>query len=166
MARRCFSYIRPICRSANLAPVAKSLLERGGFKVNMVSMDWQSLVARRAKKDPSDQGGWSAFLTSWNAADITNPVSAAYFAANCDKGPPGWPCDAKMEELRDKFAKEADPAKQKDIAEAVQVHAMEVGTHVHLGQCEAHRISQGKLAACGLLRFCFLAHKESGSLID
>jgi peptide/nickel transport system substrate-binding protein len=91
-------------------------------------------VARRAKKDPSDQGGWSAFLTSWNAADITNPVSAAYFAANCDKGPPGWPCDAKMEELRDKFAKEADPAKQKDIAEAVQVHAMEVGTHVHLGQ--------------------------------
>jgi peptide/nickel transport system substrate-binding protein len=37
----------------NLAPVAKSLLERGGFQVNMVDMDWQSLVARRAKKEPA-----------------------------------------------------------------------------------------------------------------
>ena len=35
----------------NLAPVAKSLMERAGFKVDMQSMDWQSVVARRAKKD-------------------------------------------------------------------------------------------------------------------
>src|SRR5438132_4805618 len=37
---------------ANLAPVAKSLMEQAGFKVDMQSMDWQTLVARRAKKDP------------------------------------------------------------------------------------------------------------------
>src|SRR5215470_5033450 len=36
----------------NLAPVAKNLLEKGGFKVDMQSMDWQTVVARRAKKDP------------------------------------------------------------------------------------------------------------------
>src|SRR5947209_6536751 len=35
----------------NLGPVAKSLMEKGGFKVDMQSMDWQTLVARRAKKD-------------------------------------------------------------------------------------------------------------------
>ena len=49
----------------NLAPVAKSLLEKAGFKVDMQSMDWQTLVARRAKKDPPNAGGWHAFLTSW-----------------------------------------------------------------------------------------------------
>ena len=49
----------------NLAPVAKSLLEKGGFKVDMQSMDWQSVVARRAKKDPPSQGGWNAMITSW-----------------------------------------------------------------------------------------------------
>jgi len=37
----------------NLAPVAKTLLEKGGFKVDMQSMDWQTQVSRRAKKDPS-----------------------------------------------------------------------------------------------------------------
>jgi len=37
----------------NLAPVTKTLLERGGFKVDVQSMDWQTLVARRTKKDCS-----------------------------------------------------------------------------------------------------------------
>ena len=46
----------------NLAPVAKSLMEKAGFKVDMQSMDWQTLVARRAKKDPPSAGGWNAFL--------------------------------------------------------------------------------------------------------
>ena len=40
----------------NLAPVAKQLMEKAGFKVDMQSMDWQTLVARRAKKDPPDAG--------------------------------------------------------------------------------------------------------------
>jgi peptide/nickel transport system substrate-binding protein len=46
----------------------------------------------------------------------------------------GWPCDAKIQELRDAFAKETDPAKQKALAEAVQVRVTEYPTHVHLGQ--------------------------------
>ena len=58
----------------NLAPVAKSLMERAGFKVDMQSMDWQTVVARRSKKDPPNAGGWNAFLTSWVSADILNPV--------------------------------------------------------------------------------------------
>jgi peptide/nickel transport system substrate-binding protein len=118
----------------NLAPVAKSLLERGGFKVNMVDMDWQSVVARRTKKDPPNEGGWNAFMTSWVAADVLNPVSTAFLAANCDKASPGWPCDAEMEALRDQFARESDLAKQKALAEQVQQRAIEIGTHVWVGQ--------------------------------
>jgi peptide/nickel transport system substrate-binding protein len=118
----------------NLAPVAKNLMEKGGFKVDMQSMDWQTLVSRRAKKDPLDKGGWSAFLTSWVAADILNPVMAGFFNAGCDKAMFGWPCDDKIQKLRDDYAKETDPAKQKAIAEAVQVRVTEYPTHVHLGQ--------------------------------
>jgi len=58
----------------NLAPVAKSLMEKAGFKADMQSMDWQTLVARRAKRDPPNAGGWHAFLTSWVSADISNPI--------------------------------------------------------------------------------------------
>jgi peptide/nickel transport system substrate-binding protein len=118
----------------NLAPVAKSLMERGGFKVDMQSMDWQTLVARRAKKDPPSAGGWHAFLTSWVAADILNPVMMGFLNASCEKAMFGWPCDKDIEGLRDQFARETNPAKQKLIAEAVQVRATQYPTHIPLGQ--------------------------------
>ncbi len=118
----------------NLAPVAKSLMEKAGLKVEMQSMDWQTLVARRAKKDPPTAGGWHAFLTSWVAADILNPVMAGFLNSSCDKAMFGWPCDTEMEKLRDQYARETDPVKQKAIAEAVQVRLTQYPTHVPLGQ--------------------------------
>jgi peptide/nickel transport system substrate-binding protein len=118
----------------NLAPVAKSLMERAGFKVDMVSMDWQSVVARRAKKDPPTQGGWHAFLTSWVSADVLNPVMTAFLNSSCDKALFGWPCDAEMEKLRDAYARETDPAKQKAIAEQVQQRWAQNPGHIFLGQ--------------------------------
>src|SRR5436309_1602751 len=118
----------------NLAPVAKSLMEKGGFKVDMQSMDWQTLVARRAKKEPPSAGGWNAFMTSWVSADILNPVMAGFANAGCDKAMFGWPCDEVTEKLRDQFARETDPAKQKEIAAAVQKRNTEFTTHLFLGQ--------------------------------
>ena len=118
---------------ANLAPVAKALMEKGGFKVDIVSMDWQTLVARRAKKDPPSAGGWNAFLTGWVAADILNPVTMGFMNAGCDKAMFGWPCDKEIETLRDQFAHETNPAKQKAIAEAAQVRETQYPTHIPLG---------------------------------
>jgi peptide/nickel transport system substrate-binding protein len=118
----------------NLAAVAKAQMEAAGFKVEMQSMDWQTLVGRRTKKDPPDKGGWNAFLTSWVAADILNPVMAAFFNSACDKALFGWPCDEVIEKMRDAFAKESDPAKQKQIAIDLQKYWVDHPTHANLGQ--------------------------------
>ncbi|HTR88372.1 MAG TPA: ABC transporter substrate-binding protein [Reyranella sp.] len=118
----------------NLAPVAKAQMEAAGMKVEMQSMDWQTLVGRRAKKDPPDKGGWNAFLTSWVAADILNPVMAGFFNASCDKAMFGWPCDETIEKLRDAFSKETDPAKQKQIVIELQKRWVEAPTHINVGQ--------------------------------
>jgi peptide/nickel transport system substrate-binding protein len=90
-------------------------------------------VARRTKKDPPAQGGWSAFLTGWAVADILDPVMLGFMNASCDKAMFGWPCDAELEKLRDQFSRESDPAKQKDLAARAQARALEVGTHAPLG---------------------------------
>ena len=119
---------------SNLAPVAKSLMEKAGFTVDLQAMDWQTLVSRRTKKDPPGAGGWHAFLTSWASVDILDPVATGFLNAACDKAMFGWPCDSELERLRDAFAKETDPAKQKAIAEAVQQRAAAYPTHVPLGQ--------------------------------
>ncbi len=118
----------------NMAPVTKSLLEQGGFKVDMQSMDWQTVVTRRAKKDPSDKGGWSAFHTYAIAADILNPIAANFTVANGDKAWFGWPNDPEMEKLRDAYSKETDPAKSKALAAAVQNRALETAQYAWLGQ--------------------------------
>jgi len=118
----------------NLAPVAKQLMEKAGFKVDMQSMDWQTVVARRVKKDPANAGGWHAMLTSWVSADILNPVMNSFVNAGCDKANFGWPCDAEIEKLRDAFARAPDAAAQKAVADAVQAREREVVTHIWLGQ--------------------------------
>jgi peptide/nickel transport system substrate-binding protein len=120
--------------SANLAPVAKSLMEKGGFKVDMQSMDWQTLVSRRAKKASPVEGGWHAFLTANATIDITDPVIAQWLNASCDKALPGWPCDPEIEKLRFQYARATDPTKRKATAEAIQVRVTEWTTHIHLGE--------------------------------
>jgi peptide/nickel transport system substrate-binding protein len=120
--------------TGRLTPVVKALLEKAGFTVDMQSMDWQTVVSRRTKKDPPGAGGWHGFMTSWVSADLLDPIMSAYVGAACDKATFGWPCDPKIEQLRDAYARATDPAQQKALAEAIQVRISEYPTHVQLGQ--------------------------------
>jgi len=117
----------------NLAPVGKALMERAGMKVDMQRMDWSTLVARRAKKDPPPIG-WSALFTAASSVDLANPLLNGMVNASCDGAWFGWPCDQKIVELRDKFGREPDLERQKEIAEQIQLRVVEYPTHVILGQ--------------------------------
>jgi len=119
---------------AKLPVVATQLLRQAGFKVDMQAMDWQTLVSRRAKKDPPGQGGWNIFLTVWASVDGTNPISMNAVSAACEKAWFGWPCDKELERLRDAFARTDDQQERKALAEQAQVRAMEIGTHVPIGE--------------------------------
>ncbi|MCC0003076.1 MAG: ABC transporter substrate-binding protein [Methylobacteriaceae bacterium] len=118
----------------NLSPVSKQLLERVGLNIDMQSMDWQTLVARRAKKDAPDKGGWNIFHTAWVSADILNPAMIGFMAASCDKALFGWPCDKKLEEIRAAFLRAPDLAAQKKLAADAQKRAIEISTHIPLGE--------------------------------
>ncbi len=119
---------------ARLPNVAKSLLEKAGFKVEIHSSDWQTMVTRRAKKEPVAQGGWNAIVSAWGALDIMDPITTAFLNASCEKALFGWPCDAELEKLRDAFAREADAGRRKSIADEIQKRALEITSHIPLGQ--------------------------------
>jgi peptide/nickel transport system substrate-binding protein len=119
----------------NLAPVAKRQLERAGFKVEMQTMDWQSLINRLStKKGPPSEGGWNAFATSWVQVDILDPLMTPFLAANCDKARSGWPCDENMEKIRDDYARATATADKRRIAEEAQLLNARVVTHIPLGE--------------------------------
>jgi len=114
--------------------VAKQQLEQAGFKVDLQNMDWQTLVARRAKKDAPAAGGWSIFMTSWTASDILNPLTMAMMNATGDKGWFGWQDDPKLEAIKKQFIAATTDAEKKKLAEAAQLQAFQSVTHVPVGQ--------------------------------
>jgi peptide/nickel transport system substrate-binding protein len=121
-----------------LAPVAQAQLAKVGIKVDVQPMDWQSMVTRLGtKKGPPSEGGWNAYGTSWSQVDILDPLMTPNLIATCDKARSGWPCDAHLEELRDKFVQAATEAERKQAADAVQAYAMQVVTHIPLGEWSA-----------------------------
>ena len=114
--------------------MAAQTLKNIGVNVDMQSMDWQTLVTRRTKKEPPAQGGWNVFHTFSVAADILNPISTSYMVAQGDKSWFGWPTDPVIEKLRDDYSKETDPVKNKALAKAVQDRALETAQYGWIGQ--------------------------------
>jgi peptide/nickel transport system substrate-binding protein len=118
-----------------LPDVAGQLMRQAGFKVDLQAMDWQTLVSRRAKKDPPAAGGWNMFCTAWVAPDIWSPVNNAALDARGDKsGWFGWPDDAKLQQLRGQFMRSTDESRKKKLAEAIQAEAFTNATHAPLGE--------------------------------
>ena len=121
----------PITNAASL--VTAQNLREIGFDAELQAMDWSTLTSRRAKKDPVDQGGWNVFHTWWIGGDIANPVSHIGLSGGGDSAWFGWPNDPKLEEMRDAFAREIDPEKQKALATEIQLRALQVVTHGNFG---------------------------------
>jgi peptide/nickel transport system substrate-binding protein len=123
--------------SNQLPPVGKQLMEKAGFKVDVVSSDWQTVVSRRARKEVPDKGGWNIFFTTTVTIDADNPASNSFTSGGCDKAWFGWPCDPEMEKLRAAFSRETDPARQKELALAVSDRVMSQAEYAVLGQYKA-----------------------------
>ena len=123
----------PIGHGASL--VTAQLLRQIGVNVEVQAMDWSTLTSRRAEKKSVEDGGWSIFHTWVIGTDVASPVANIGISGGCaERAWFGWPCDAKIEELRDRYGLETDPLKQKEIAEALQARAYEVVPYVNFGQ--------------------------------
>ena len=117
-----------------LADVGQDLMTKIGLNVDYQSLDWGTVQQRRYKKDPADKGGWSAFFTAWDGADMINPAGHISLRGNGANSWFGWPTDAKLEEERDAWFDAPSLAAQKRIAEAMQVEALQSVPYVPLGQ--------------------------------
>ena len=115
--------------------VTADLLRRIGMAVDMQMSDWGTVSARRAKKDPPAQGGWNIFHTSANGAQLASPLTSPSTITTCDgKNFVGWPCDQVEEDMRIRYIREADPAKQRALLEQMHARLWESLPYVPLGQ--------------------------------
>ncbi len=105
-----------------------------GVNVELQAMDWSTVLARRAKKEQVDQGGWNMFPTWWIGGDLVSPATQIALSGAGDAAWVGWANDPTMEKLRAAYSDETDPAKQKQIAGQVQARAFEQAYQTYVGQ--------------------------------
>jgi peptide/nickel transport system substrate-binding protein len=115
--------------------VAAQQLRDAGFKVDLQATDWQTVVSRRASQKPPKEGGWNMFFTNWVAADVVNPIANFSIGGRGTKGGWfGWAEDARIEQLKDAYARSSSPEEQKKIAADIQKEAYDQVIYVPLGQ--------------------------------
>jgi peptide/nickel transport system substrate-binding protein len=117
-----------------MAQVLLSTMQRIGINVDEESMDWGTVVQRRASREPLDKGGWSMFPASFPAVDHLNPLATPAARGNGSKAWFGWPDDPKLEALHEQWIDSADPAEQTRLAAAIQEEVFTYAPFVPLGQ--------------------------------
>jgi len=114
--------------------VGSDMLARCGMNVDYQTMDWGTAVARRAKKETPEQGGWNVFFTGWNGIDMFNPVGHLSLRGNGLDSWFGWPTAPKIEELRNAWIEAPDLASQKQLAAEIQRQVLIDVPYIPLGQ--------------------------------
>lgn len=117
-----------------IGPVVKAQMEKAGFRIDLQSLDWQTVVARRAKTDPVEQGGWNIFFTWTGMSDVVDPGINGALGAAGDRSYFGWPTDPEMERLRDAFMEAGDDATKRELAIAIQDRAVDQAMFAWLGE--------------------------------
>ncbi len=117
-----------------MSQVVAATLKRIGVNLDDATMDWGTVVQRRASKEPLDKGGWSLFCTSFPALDWVDPLSAPAMRGTGGTAWYGWPDDRAAEELRTQWIDSDDPAERKRLAAALQTEVFTDAMFVPLGQ--------------------------------
>ncbi|MCQ4158336.1 ABC transporter substrate-binding protein [Roseomonas sp. GC11] len=123
--------------------VAADMLRRAGMNVDYLATDWGTLLARRNRKDPPEQGGWNAFVSSWAGTDWLNPAVHLALRGN-GTAYPGWSVSPRTEALRQSWFAAPDLAAQQAICREIQKISLEEVPYYPLGnyiQPTAYRTS-------------------------
>jgi peptide/nickel transport system substrate-binding protein len=116
-----------------MAEVTASVMRKVGLTVREQTMDWGTLLSRRAISKPPSDGGWNAFNTRLTGLGATIP-SSPQLRGNGLKAWFGWPTDPEMERLRESWFNAADLAAQKRVAADMQREAFQNVPYIPLGQ--------------------------------
>jgi peptide/nickel transport system substrate-binding protein len=129
-----------------MASVTSQALRSIGMNVEVQSMDYSTMQARRTKKDPVDKGGWNLIHSQWSSLDLLSPVTNPNLDARGEIGYVGWSKSEEMERLRDQFALESDRAKKVALVKEIQKLNYDQVFYVPLGNFSKFKGYNAKMA--------------------
>ncbi len=114
--------------------VTAQQLRKIGVNVELAPMDYNSALIRRNRKEPVDKGGWSLMHSGNFGMDVASPLTNVYLNSTCERAAAGWPCDKEIEDLKEQFARAQTLDERKQIAEKIQLRAVEFVPYVPVMQ--------------------------------
>ena len=96
-----------------MAQVGADMLRKMGFNVDVQSLDWGTVVQRRALKTPPGQGGWNMYFTFLGGTGNIIPAANIAIRANGAHAWFGWPDHPKQEALLQQWFAAPDLAAQR-----------------------------------------------------
>ena len=115
------------------AQVAADTLTKIGFNIDLQSMEWGSVVQRRASREPPNKGGWNIFFTWLGGFGNISPAPNIAIRGNGAAAWFGWPTNDKIEQLYNQWFDAPDPTAQQKICDAMQAAFWQNPTFAPLG---------------------------------
>jgi peptide/nickel transport system substrate-binding protein len=100
--------------------VTADLLRRIGMNVDFQPMDWGTMIARTANREPVEKGGWSLFHTSGSMPSMLNPALNMYVRGQGAKGWSGWYDKPEIEALTQQWLDSPADGSQRELFDRIQ----------------------------------------------
>ena len=129
-----FLAAQDVPRISAVCEVVADTMRQIGFNVDYVAADWGTVIGRIFKRDPVENGGWSAYVTYWGGLDLATPASNTPLRGNGARASAGWPDSPGIEALRERWLEASDLAAQKQLAIGIQQQGLIDVPYVPAGQ--------------------------------
>jgi peptide/nickel transport system substrate-binding protein len=116
-----------------MAQVCNDVLKRIGMNVDIVAVEWGTVVQRRASQEPIDKGGWNIFYTYLGGSGNLSPAGMSAQRGNGRAAWFGWPTMPKVEQLREQWFEATDFPSQKKLVDEMQADIWEQVPYVNTG---------------------------------
>jgi len=115
------------------ALITADLFKRLGFKVDVQTMDWGTLMQRRNSQQAPAAGGWNVAFTGLLGPNFLDPAAHLPLRGNGKDAWFGWPTNQRIEQLRLDWFNAPDLAAQKRICRDIQLQVFEDVPYIPLG---------------------------------
>ena len=113
--------------------ISADLLRKIGFNVELLNMDFGTMLQRRNSKAAPDKGGWSMFHTSAAALSLANPAVNYYTRGPAEGGWAGWYVSPEAEKHADAWMSATTPDARQAAFDAAQRTAIDEVATIPLG---------------------------------
>jgi peptide/nickel transport system substrate-binding protein len=117
------------------------------MNVEYVGIDFGSVLTRRNRKTPVEEGGWSAFVANWQGMDWLNPAGHLTLRGNASY--PGWSTSERTEALRGQWLFAGSLEEQQRICAEIQRISFEEVPYYPLGQYKQPTAYRSAIAGVG-----------------